>query len=141
MPLSIIKGVLCDEEGVLAENGHRALAGRKVQEEEQVTGNLASRATPGWRPLHTFWDLEWVTWTEGNTMCCLHEAQREAINSCPRHLCRETQDREERRSLSTEGRKSMALVCVCNVSCLSFPFCDAMLAKTPEALWWEKPGE
>lgn len=30
MPLSIIKGVLRGEEGVLAGSGHRALGGRKV---------------------------------------------------------------------------------------------------------------
>lgn len=79
MPLSIIKGVLRGEEGVLAGSGHRALDGRKVLE-DQVLGKLAtmselesvvaSRATPGWGPQHIFWDLEWARWTGGRMPTC-----------------------------------------------------------------------
>jgi hypothetical protein len=47
LPLSIIKGVLCGEEGVLMGNGQRTLAGRKEPEQEQVMGKLAAMPRPG----------------------------------------------------------------------------------------------
>lgn len=77
--------------------GHRALDGRKVLEEQvlrklatmsELGSMLASRATSGWGPQHTFY-LEWARWIGGRVpahMCCPHKSRVEVINSSPRHF-------------------------------------------------------
>lgn len=122
--------MLCGEEEVLAENGHRALAGRKKLEEEQVIGMLAALPRPGavlasrahpWPRFPAGPLGSGVSGVDRKGRASLYTACRSPewkllILAQHVHFCKEAQNTEEITFLRTTGRESVTLVCVSSVS-------------------------